>query len=169
MHLLIHILADGLVIPVALAAAYVFLYKIPRSEKLRAYSILAFVGVLTYMFAKFIAAVWQPDAARPFVEAGKSAGAFYLQNAGFPSDHALFCTFLTLSVWFLTRQKKLALAMGVMTILVCVGRVLALVHTPLDVIGGVVIGCIGAVGYFEYYQSAHAKTSSRNKRKHIVQ
>lgn len=168
MNDLVRLLADGLIIPIALCAAYAFLWKVKPSDRTRAYSALILAGVITYTLAKFIAAVWQPDAVRPFVEQGVAAGAFYLQNAGFPSDHALFCAFLTLGVWFVTRQKKLAIALAIMTVLVCIGRVLALVHTPLDVTGGVVIACVGAVAYLPYYY-AHAKTHSRTKHKNVVQ
>lgn len=166
---IIHLLADGLIIPVALGAVYAFIWKIPRAEKPRAYSLLIVTGVTTYLLAQLVAAVWQPDAARPFIEAGAKAGALYLPNPGFPSDHALFCAFLTLGVWFITRQKRLAIAMGIMTVLICIGRVLALVHTPLDVIGGIVIACLGAVWLLQYPHPAHAKNVSRPMHKHVVQ
>ena len=165
---LIRLMADGLVIPIVLAAGWALWFKIPKAEKSKAYSLAVVAGLTTYLLAKVIAAVWQPDAARPFEQLGKTAGALYLQNAGFPSDHALFCAFLTLSVWFLTRQKRLSIAMAIMTLLVCLGRVLALVHTPLDVAGGVVIACLGAVWYWQYHSAkpdvehhkAHAKNYS---------
>ena len=165
---LIRLMADGLVIPVVLAALWALWFRVPKSEKPKAYSLAITAGLTTYVLAKLLAAVWQPDAARPFEELGKSAGAFYLQNAGFPSDHALFCAFLTLSVYFLTSQRRLAIAMGVLTALVCIGRVLALVHTPLDVIGGVVIACVGSIWYLGYH-TAQAKKHSSLKRKHVVQ
>jgi membrane-associated phospholipid phosphatase len=40
--------------------------------------------------------------------------------------------------------------MGLLTVAVCVGRVLALVHTPLDIAGGILVACIGAVWYKTY-------------------
>jgi len=91
---------------------------------------------------------------------GVSAGASYLNNPGFPSDHALFAAFLTLAVWFETRRKKIALTLLVLTLLVCVGRVLALVHTPLDILGGLIVACLGAVWYLQRDSSKFNSTNS---------
>ena len=70
-----------------------------------------------------------------------------MNNPGFPSDHALFATFLTLAVWFSTKDRKFSLIMLTLTIVMCIGRVLALVHTPLDVIGGMILALVGTVWY----------------------
>ena len=99
--------------------------------------------------AKLLGAIYQPATERPFELLGLEAGASYLNNPGFPSDHALFATFLTLAVWFETRAKRIAMTLAVLTLLVCAGRVLALVHTPLDVLGGIVIACTGALWYMQ--------------------
>lgn len=167
MQEIIRILADGLVIPIALMAAWALWFGVQRSDRLRAYSTAVMVGLTTYMLAKFLAMVWQPDTARPFELLGKPAGALFLPNAGFPSDHALFCAFLTLTVWFLTRNRRLAITMGVLTLLVCLGRVLALVHTPLDVIGGIAVACVGSIWYLQY-RNAHAKNHSGKVSKNVV-
>jgi len=50
-------------------------------------------------------------------------------------------------VWFETRSKVLGIILLILTLLVCVGRVLALVHTPLDVIGGLLVATVGAGWY----------------------
>lgn len=166
---LIRLLADGLIIPIVLAAGYALpAQKSRASDASKAYSLTVVVGLTGYLLAKLIASVWQPDTARPFELMNQTAGAFYLPNAGFPSDHALFCAFLTLSVLFVARQQKLALAMALMTLLVCVGRVLALVHTPLDVIGGVLIACVGALWYLQA-DRVYAKNILRSIRKNVVQ
>lgn len=161
-------MADGLMIPIVLVAGYALIWKVPRSARWETYARIVMAGLTTYLLAKLIAAVWQPDAARPFELTHQAAGALYLQNAGFPSDHALFAMFLTLAVWFEARTKKLAAIMFVLTVLVCIGRVLALVHTPLDVTGGVVIACLGAVWYLQH-DSAHAMKNIRHQRKNVVQ
>ena len=54
---------------------------------------------------------------------------------------------LPISVWFEAKNKKLAVICLILTLLVCVGRVIALVHTPLDVAGGLLIACVGIVWY----------------------
>jgi undecaprenyl-diphosphatase len=80
---------------------------------------------------------------------GVTAGASYLDNPGFPSDHALFVTTIALAVWFETRRKAISLILAILVVAVCAGRVLALVHTPLDVIAGVAVACIGSLWYLQ--------------------
>jgi membrane-associated phospholipid phosphatase len=53
------------------------------------------------------------------------------------------------SLWFEARQRKLAYVLAGLTILVAVGRVVALVHTPLDVVGGIAIAFLGVPWYLQ--------------------
>lgn len=146
-EIFVRIAADGLMIPIVLLGAYALIFKIPKGKRWEAYRRILVAGMFTYLIAKLVAVVYQPEALRPFELLGKSAGASYLPNAGFPSDHLLFATAITAAVWFETKQKGITIALAVMTVLVGLGRVLALVHTPADVIGGIVIGLIGALWY----------------------
>ena len=149
MHsLFIELPADGLIVVIVLVGVWALLTNVP-SPKLQAYSRIIMAGLTALLLAKFIAVLYQPEALRPFEQLGKSAGAAYLNNPGFPSDHTLLCMAITLAVWFETRMKKLAGALFVLTLLVAIGRVLALVHTPLDVIGGVLIACAGIPWYLQ--------------------
>lgn len=107
-------------------------------------------GVTSYILAKFIGSAWRPEQLRPFEQLGVNPGAAYLNNPGFPSDHALLGFFLTLAVWFCTRNRKFTIIMAVLTILMCIGRVMALVHTPLDIAGALVISAVGALWYKDY-------------------
>lgn len=147
MDTLIRIIADGLVVAVFLLAMYGFVCKIPRTKWLYWAPRIAVVGVCTYMAAKVAAYFYQPETLRPFEKLGVDPGAAYLNNPGFPSDHALFAMFLVCAVWVSTRSKWLTFTMLAMTLLMCVGRVLALVHTPVDVIGGLLIACCCATLY----------------------
>jgi membrane-associated phospholipid phosphatase len=106
-------------------------------------------GLTAYLLAKLVASIYQPVGERPFQILGVAPDASYLNNPGFPSDHALFTIFLTLAVWFETRRKWLTIILAVLTLGVCIGRVLALVHTPLDIVGGLVIASIGALWYLQ--------------------
>lgn len=144
---IIKLMADWLMIPIILIAAYALIFKIPNSRKLKAYSYIVMAGITSYLFAQLIASVYQPDVLRPFQLLGASAGASFLNNPGFPSDHMLFITAIVCAVWFETRQKNITIVLVVLSLLVGVGRVLALVHTPMDVIGGIVIGVMGSFWY----------------------
>lgn len=144
---IIHFIADGAVVLVVLIGAYTLLFKIPKGGRFEAYSRILLAGLTSYMIAKFVASVYQPSLERPFEIMGVDPGALYLNNPGFPSDHALFVTAIAAAVWFETRRTKTTVVLGALVLLICLGRVVALVHTPLDVIGGIVIGLIGAVWY----------------------
>ena len=104
-------------------------------------------GLTAFLVAKLLATLYQPTGERPFQLLGVAPGAAYLDNPGFPSDHALFVTAIMLAVWFETKSKVLTGILAVFVVLVCIGRVLALVHTPLDVAGGILVACIGAAWY----------------------
>lgn len=149
MQTFIKLLADGTIIPIVLIAGYVFLFRIPKNNRFEVYVHVLMAGLTAYLMAKLLGSVYQPSDERPFELLGVSAGASYLNNPGFPSDHALFAAFLTFAVWFEARQKWLGITMAVLTIIMCIGRVLALVHTPLDVIGGILVAAFGALWYFQ--------------------
>ena len=146
-ELIVRIIADGLVIPIILVGAYALIVRIKPSHRYAAYCRILMAGLTSFLLAKLIASVYQPASERPFETLQIAAGALYLNNPGFPSDHALFTAAITGAVWFETRARGIAIALTVMTALVCVGRVLAHVHTPLDVIGGAVIAVIGMAWY----------------------
>ena len=105
-------------------------------------------GLTAYLLAKLVASIYQPSLERPFEVLGVQAGALFLNNPGFPSDHTLFAAAITLAVWFETKFKRTALVLAGLTILVCIGRVVALVHTPMDVIFGVIFALLGSFWYF---------------------
>lgn len=147
LQFLIQLFADGGVIIVVLVGAYALLRRIPKGGRFQAYARILMAGLTAYLVAKLIASIYQPSLERPFEMLGVEAGALYLNNPGFPSDHALFVTAIAAAVWFETRQRKTAIFIAILVVLICAARVLALVHTPLDVIGGVVIALIGAVWY----------------------
>jgi membrane-associated phospholipid phosphatase len=163
---IIKLLADGAVIPIVLIAGYALLFRIPKEHRFAAYARILMAGITAYLLAKLLASVYQPTGERPFEVLGVEPGASYLPNAGFPSDHALFTGFLTLAVWFETRHKWLTIILATLTVLVCVGRVLGLVHTPLDVIGGLVVASIGALWYLQRDYTISPNT--RQKHKNIV-
>jgi undecaprenyl-diphosphatase len=84
---------------------------------------------------------------RPFVSQHVKPLIDHAADNGFPSDHALFTMTLTAVTYFYSR--KLAGLMLIGTILVGVARVLAHVHSPIDIAFGWLIGCVGAaLGFY---------------------
>ncbi len=147
-EIFVWILADALVFPIVIIGAYALLRYVPKGSRYAAYARVVMAGLTALLLAKLVATIWQPAEVRPFIEQGIEPGAAYLDNPGFPSDHALFTMAITLAVFFETRKKKLATVLLVLTLLVGVGRVVALVHTPLDVLGGFLFAAFGALWYF---------------------
>lgn len=165
---MIRLFADGAVIPIVLIAGYMLLFKVPSGHRYEAYARILMAGLTSYLVAKLLGSIWQPSGERPFEILGVAPGASYLNNPGFPSDHALFTAFLTLAVWFETKRKRISIVLVVLTLLVCIGRVLALVHTPLDVIGGLVVASVGALWYLQT-EKRQLVAGSRASGKNIVQ
>lgn len=164
MDMLIRFMADGLVIVIALLAVGVLLVKTPKKDRYDRFTRVFMAGITSYILAKFIGSLWQPAQLRPFEQLGLDPGAAYLNNPGFPSDHALLAFFLVFAVWFATKNRLITIILGALALLMCFGRVLALVHTPLDVTGSLVIAVLGATWYIGYaknslhtYVAKHAK------------
>jgi len=146
--LIVRIMADYAIFPVILIGAYALILKVPKGHKFQAYSRVLMAGLTAYFLAKIIGMIFQPSGERPFELLGKAAGASFLNNPGFPSDHTLFVAAIVFAVWFETKQKVISSILVVLLVTICIGRVVALVHTPADVIGGIVIAAIGAIWYF---------------------
>ncbi len=117
----------------------------PKLAVVLPYAIMA--GLTSLLIGKLLSLL-PVQHARPFVEKGAVAGAAYIDNPGFPSDHALLAVVVVMAVFFLTPYKKSAYGMLLLTLVMCVARVVALVHTPFDIAGGLVAGAAGAVWYF---------------------
>jgi membrane-associated phospholipid phosphatase len=96
---------------------------------------------------------------RPFEELSiEPVAKTYLNNPGFPSDHVLLAVTITLIVWAAAHRSKLSILLAVLSLLVGIGRVAGLVHTPADVIGGIFAA---TVGVSLWYSTALFKKTSQ--------
>lgn len=167
--IIVRLIADATIVPVVLIGAWALLFRVPKGRRFSAYSRVLMAGLTAYALAKFAAEIYQPSTLRPFEILGVTAGASYLNNPGFPSDHTLFVTAITCAVWFETRMKKTTLVLIALTVLIAIGRVVALVHTPLDVIAGALIALIGALWYSnvprKQEEHGHGKADSERTRR----
>ncbi|MDR1197273.1 MAG: phosphatase PAP2 family protein [Candidatus Nomurabacteria bacterium] len=80
----------------------------------------------------------------------------------FPSDHVLLAFAAAFAVFFMTRYKKLGTLILVLAFLVLFGRLLAFVHSPLDVIGGIVCAAVGAAIWYYIYHRENLKHMPRD-------
>lgn len=138
----IKVIADWLVIAVVLVGGVGFLLLTPKNRLhlMARATIMALVALWT---AKIASLLYQGE--RPFVTLGEVPKAAFLNNPGFPSDHTLLVFVITLIVWASTKNKFLTAILLCMSVLVAMGRVAALVHTPLDVMGAIACAAIAAV------------------------
>lgn len=98
-------------------------------------------GILDKAFSKLY---YDP---RPFVGHHVTPLIKHAADNGFPSEHTLL-TFTIAAVLFFYRPK-LSYAAGILAAIVGISRVAAHVHSPIDIIGGALMGIIaGTTGYF---------------------
>ncbi|MEO5690788.1 MAG: phosphatase PAP2 family protein [Candidatus Saccharimonadales bacterium] len=150
MEHLVKFAADGLLIVILAITACVGLYHVVKARKIRRLAPVAIMAAITALYvAKLLSIVYQPSEMRPYIQRGLEAGASYINNPGFPSDHALLATVAVIMLAAVTPYKKLAVGLFILVIIMSAARVVALVHTPMDVIGGIFTAGIGALWYLK--------------------
>lgn len=137
----IKIIADWLVIVIVLVGGIGFLL-LTKKNRFESIAWGVITGLVALWFAKIASLFYQGE--RPFELLGLAPKAAFLNNPGFPSDHALLVFTVTFVVWASTKNVGLSLALLIMSVLVSVGRVVALVHSPIDVVGSLVCALLAA-------------------------
>lgn len=143
---LLKAVADGTLLLI-LAVSAPILLRAMRRHWWETLPVVVMAGLTSLLAGKVLSLIYQPAVARPFLALGVEPGAAYIDNPGFPSDHALLATVVIIAVYALTKNRRLGILLTFLLVAMCVGRVMALVHTPLDVIGGIVAGSVGAIWY----------------------
>lgn len=150
MDWLIEFLADGLLLIILAVSGGLFLLHVRSKSWGRVLPVVMMAGLTSLLAGKLMSMVYQPAVARPFIEMGLEPGAAYIDNPGFPSDHMLLAAVVVLVVYFVTPYKKTAYLLGFVALMMGLARVLALVHTPLDIIGGLAAALVGAIWYYNH-------------------
>lgn len=163
MDMLTVILADWLVVPIIVVAFVALLFFVPRGKKVAIYSRLLVAGLTSYLVAKLMAITYQPSTMRPFELMGTDPGASYLDNPGFPSDHTLFVWVIVFAIAYGVRKKWLTVAIAIAALAVSLGRVAALVHAPIDIIGGFIAATVGALWYVGPLLRKKQKVAKKSK------
>lgn len=101
-------------------------------------------GIIAFALSKIIGVLYYHP--RPFVTQNIKPLIFHGNDNGFPSGHTLLAMTLTTIVYYY--RPRLAASLFVLTLLVGIGRVLAHVHSPVDILGGLLLGVLtGWAGY----------------------
>ncbi|MBP6884905.1 MAG: phosphatase PAP2 family protein [Candidatus Pacebacteria bacterium] len=125
-------------------------------DHVRDFFVIAFSTCGAFLAAGFIKNILK--IARPFVQHPELNPLVLANGYSFPSEHAT--TFMALAVALFFLHRKAGIFFLVLAILIGLGRILAGVHTPLDILGGCVLGALFA--YTISYISLRLQNSDAN-------
>lgn len=127
--------AQYLIFVIAIIAT-VFVFKsepLKRKSIIKLFIVSSSVGLVIDKILNYFI-----SSPRPFVVKDIAPSFAHLANNGFPSEHTLGAILIA-SVIFVY-NRKLGIVLGVLGLIIGVARVLANVHNPIDIFGGVIIG-----------------------------
>jgi membrane-associated phospholipid phosphatase len=119
------------------------IWRLPKAKRWQAAGRAVAMVLLALLFAKLASLFY--TSTRPFKMMGLEPGAHYLDNPGFPSDHATVAFGLAIIVWMVTKNTTLTAMMLSAAVVVAWARVAALVHTPLDVAAGAMCAALAGI------------------------
>ncbi len=128
---------NGVFLLIILAFSYFWFFKEEKKEALRVIFSVLIAGSLAIFLKELF------NLPRPYAVDNLTPLAGLRQLSGFPSVHSALAFSVATSVSL--RKKSFGLLLIVLAIIIGLGRILANVHYPIDVIFGVVIGVIIAV------------------------
>jgi undecaprenyl-diphosphatase len=134
MDIFVSITAQYLIFVVALIAfiATVFSKKIVRNNIIKL-AILS--ALLAFLLAHATGTIYYNP--RPFVVEHVKPLFPYSADNGFPSEHTLFATVIAGTIFFF--RRNLGIFLGILGILIGAARVIAGVHHPIDIVGGIAV------------------------------
>jgi len=97
-------------------------------------------GIISLAFIQLAGLLYNDP--RPFVSDRITPLIHHAADNGFPSDHTALTAYLGFLV--LMYSRKLGIALLMIALLIGIARVAAGIHHPVDIIGGFIIGAIGA-------------------------
>lgn len=116
------------------------LIKQTRKQRLQFLLTIIIAGVIAYILSKILSSLYYDP--RPFVSQNITPLIPHAPDNGFPSDHAWFTSVIAACIYMFNQTYgKLAFAI---VIIVGIARVMAHVHSPIDIIGGIAIGVVAA-------------------------
>jgi undecaprenyl-diphosphatase len=134
-----------------IAGIYFLKQPLELKKKMVVFGVLAVI--IIYSIA-FLASYLYNDP-RPFVVDHFTPLVAHSPDNGFPSDHVLMVSAIAAVLYFFNR--KIGLALLVISILVAISRVYVGVHHPIDVISSVTFSFIGASVAYIFLKNVRSK------------
>lgn len=103
-----------------------------------------FVAALILSYAILLLLGHIVTESRPFVDHHLTQLVAHASGKSFPSDHTTVTAAIGFGLWFLTRFKKIGIAIACVAVLIGFARVFVGVHYPIDIVGGLLVGFTGA-------------------------
>lgn len=124
--------------------AFIYWLTLGKRQKVQ----FALYGIITLIVTFILtrigsAAYFDP---RPFADGTVTPLLPHAADNGFPSDHTALAASVAVATFLM--NKKLGIILGLVAILVGASRVVAHVHSPIDIIGSIVFACIGGMAAF---------------------
>lgn len=164
MDSLIKFTAQYLIVAVVAGVALAW-FVAPKANRWRFTLSVVAAGVIALVLSKIASRLYYDP--RPFVTQHVQPLFYHAPDNGFPSDHSLLAMALTAIVYFF--NKRLAVVMLIPTVLIGVARVLAKVHSPLDIGAAWVLGVVGAVvGYYLVNYYSTRRLQKNNSESNVV-
>ena len=106
---------------------------------------MVLAGIAAFALSRITGALYYHP--RPFVAQHITPLISHGSDNGFPSEHTLLAMTLSTVVYYY--RRRLAAGLFGLTLLVGISRVLAHVHSPIDILGGLLLGALaGWVGHW---------------------
>ena len=146
--------AKYLIVAVLLVAGLAWL-RLSNKNKINFVVAAVCAGILAVILDKLAGKLYYDP--RPFVTHAVKPLVAHAADNGFPSEHSLFSAALGGVTYFYS--KKLGMAAFVLAVVIGVARVAAHIHSPIDIIGGIILGLIaGWCGYHLAQKFLRAKS-----------
>lgn len=140
MHQLVTAVAEYLIYVLGIAAVVVWFTLAPR-DRWKSLLQAVIAAAIALALAKIAGQLYYDP--RPFVGGHVHPYFTHAADNGFPSDHTTAASVAGYVLWSYRRRIAVALLAG--AALVGIARVIAHVHSPIDIIGALIISGIGSV------------------------
>jgi membrane-associated phospholipid phosphatase len=154
--------ADYLIYGVLLLAAVLLLIGVPRSKPWLAWLFVLLAGATAVGLSQLIHLL-PLETVRPFQLMGVVPAAHFNNDPSFPSDHAVVAFVAVFAVAAMTKFRKWSLLLAVLAGVMVLARVWALVHSPLDILGGIGVAAVASLWYILYYRLRRRASSAHSE------